>query len=137
MITKLKQLEQKRRANIYNRTLQSYIIYIVFIAIMIIVQNVLVPTMLQIQSTPNPVIKISLGLLLKEVKIDTSTLTNLFKSTLSYLTTLKGIILSITLIQGLFMGLVLGKLSEGSIKAGVKHSLILMIIGFIILSLFQ
>ena len=104
---------------------------------MIIVQNVLVPTMLQIQSTSNPVIKISLGLLLKEVKIDTSTLTNLFKSTLSYLTTLKGIILSITLIQGLFMGLVLGKLSEGSIKAGVKHSLILMIIGFIILSLFQ
>jgi hypothetical protein len=32
--------------------------------------------------------------------------------------------------QGFFAGLVIGKLGEGSIKAGVKHSFILMIASF-------
>ncbi|MEK6826981.1 MAG: hypothetical protein AABX99_00675, partial [Nanoarchaeota archaeon] len=32
------------------------------------------------------------------------------------------------LIQGLFSGLVIGKLSEGSIKAGLKHSFALVIL---------
>jgi len=136
-LTQLKHLKEKRRANIYNRAVQSYIIYIVFIAIMIIVQNVLVPTMTQIQTTENPVIKITLGTLIRESEINTTSFSALINSLIDYLMTLKGIILAIVVIQGIFMGLVLGKLSEGSIKAGIKHSLILMIIGFIIIVLFQ
>ena len=36
------------------------------------------------------------------------------------------------LIQGFFSGLAIGKLSEGSIKAGVKHSFTLVVFTFII-----
>ena len=36
------------------------------------------------------------------------------------------------LLQGLFSGLAIGKLSEGSIKAGVKHSFIMVIAAFLI-----
>jgi hypothetical protein len=36
------------------------------------------------------------------------------------------------LIQGLFTGLTIGKLSEGNIKAGIKHSFALMMLSFIV-----
>jgi archaeal flagellar protein FlaJ len=38
--------------------------------------------------------------------------------------------LYLLLIQGLFSGLVIGKLSEGDIKAGVKHSFVLILLSF-------
>jgi hypothetical protein len=36
------------------------------------------------------------------------------------------------IVQGFFAGLVIGKLSEGSIKAGVKHSFILVVLAMLI-----
>ena len=36
------------------------------------------------------------------------------------------------LIQGFFAGVMIGKFSEGELKAGLKHSLILMIVGYIV-----
>lgn len=40
------------------------------------------------------------------------------------------------LIQGLFSGLIIGKMSEGKIIAGLKHCLILMVVGYGVLSFF-
>ena len=40
--------------------------------------------------------------------------------------------LYLLLIQGLFSGLTIGKLAEGNIKSGVKHSFALMLISFLI-----
>lgn len=40
--------------------------------------------------------------------------------------------LALLLSQGLFTGLVIGKLAEGQIKAGIKHSFIMMISAFLI-----
>ena len=34
--------------------------------------------------------------------------------------------------QGLFTGLFIGKLTEGNIKAGIKHSFVLVLIGFLV-----
>jgi hypothetical protein len=34
--------------------------------------------------------------------------------------------------QGFFAGLVIGKLSEGTVKSGLKHSIILVIIAILI-----
>jgi len=45
---------------------------------------------------------------------------------------LSGAFLYLLLIQGLFSGLAIGKLSEGNIKAGIKHSFSLMFMSFII-----
>jgi flagellar protein FlaJ len=45
--------------------------------------------------------------------------------------------LHMTLIQAFFGGLVGGKMGEGSIYAGLKHSLIMMILGYIALRVFM
>jgi flagellar protein FlaJ len=39
------------------------------------------------------------------------------------------------LVQALFTGLVIGKLGEGKVKAGIKHSAILLIVSFLFLAL--
>jgi flagellar protein FlaJ len=46
------------------------------------------------------------------------------------------IFIHLTLIQGLFGGLVAGKMGEGSISAGLKHSLIMMLLSFVALKFF-
>ena len=46
---------------------------------------------------------------------------------------LKRTFLHMTLVQGFFGGLVAGKMGEGSISAGLKHSLIMMLLGFVAL----
>jgi len=49
---------------------------------------------------------------------------------------LQRIFLHLTLVQGFFSGLVAGKMGEGSISAGLKHSLIMMLLGFVALKFF-
>jgi flagellar protein FlaJ len=49
---------------------------------------------------------------------------------------LKRTFLHLTLVQGFFSGLVAGKMGEGSVSAGLKHSLIIMLIGYMALKLF-
>jgi flagellar protein FlaJ len=49
---------------------------------------------------------------------------------------LKRIFLHLTLVQGFFSGLVAGKMGEGSISAGLKHSLVMMLLGFVALKFF-
>jgi len=39
--------------------------------------------------------------------------------------------LYLLLVQGFFSGLAVGKLAEGTLKAGVKHSFALMILSFL------
>jgi flagellar protein FlaJ len=50
---------------------------------------------------------------------------------------LKRIFLHLTLVQGFFSGLVAGKMGEGSISAGLKHSLVMMLLGFVALKFFM
>jgi flagellar protein FlaJ len=44
--------------------------------------------------------------------------------------------LHLTLVQGFFGGLVAGKMGEGSMSAGLKHSLVMMLLGYVTLKLF-
>jgi flagellar protein FlaJ len=50
---------------------------------------------------------------------------------------LKRIFLHLTLVQGFFSGLVAGKMGEGSVSAGLKHSLIMMLLGYVALKFFM
>jgi len=50
---------------------------------------------------------------------------------------LKRIFLHLTLVQGFFSGLVAGKMGEGAISAGLKHSLIMMLLGYVALKFFM
>jgi flagellar protein FlaJ len=44
---------------------------------------------------------------------------------------IKTIMFHMAIMQGLFGGLIAGKMGEGALGAGLKHSLILIIIGFL------
>ncbi|MGB9740812.1 MAG: type II secretion system F family protein [Candidatus Bathyarchaeales archaeon] len=48
----------------------------------------------------------------------------------------KRLFFHMTVIQGLFGGLIAGKMGEGTVNAGLKHSLIMMLSGYIALKLF-
>jgi flagellar protein FlaJ len=43
----------------------------------------------------------------------------------------------LALVQGFFGGLVAGKMGEGSISAGLKHSLIMILLGYVALKFFM
>jgi flagellar protein FlaJ len=62
--------------------------------------------------------------------------TALFSMPTSSPTDLKRIFLHLTLVQGFFGGLVAGKMGEGSVSAGLKHSLIMMLLGYAALKFF-
>jgi flagellar protein FlaJ len=49
---------------------------------------------------------------------------------------LKRTFLHLTLVQGFFGGLVAGKMGEGSISAGLKHCLVMMLLGYVALKFF-
>lgn len=50
---------------------------------------------------------------------------------------IKRLFLHMTAIQGFFGGLVAGKMGEGTITAGFKHSLVMMVFGYVTLKLFM
>jgi flagellar protein FlaJ len=51
-------------------------------------------------------------------------------------TDLQRIFFHMALIQGFFGGLVAGKMGEGSVSAGLKHSLLMMLLGYVALKFF-
>jgi len=144
-VVEIKKLKQKRRAATHSQVVQSYVIFTVFIVVMIIIQNLLVPYIQGLQAAGEEGIGVGaasftgsgLGGLDLSVDIDTSSLPAFLISLQSWFTSLYGIFLMVAVIQGFFAGLVVGKLSEGTVMYGLKHSLILMVLAFFIISLAQ
>jgi archaeal flagellar protein FlaJ len=113
-IAEIEKLRKERKATISSLVVQGYIIFFVFIGIMLVMEYKILPLALELGGVggglgnlQNP-LQESIG---QAQTLDKASLTNLF--------------LYLLLAQGLFAGLMIGKLSEGSVKAGVKHSFIL------------
>ncbi len=49
---------------------------------------------------------------------------------------MKRLFFHLSLVQGLFGGLVAGKMGEGSLSAGLRHSVVMMLLGFVALKFF-
>lgn len=117
-ITQIEEMHKERRANVYSMVMQGYMIFIIFIIIMIIVEFKFIPLMQgTLQSVSGGVMSVG-NVNIGGVTVSQKLMDNLF--------------LALMLIQGLFAGLVIGKLSEGFIKAGIKHSVVLMALAYII-----
>ncbi len=144
-VVEIKKLKQRRRAATHSQVVQSYVIFTVFIIVMIIIQNLLVPYIQGLEqqgiegaAAPAGVsLTGGLGGLRLKVDLDTSSLPAFIGTLQQWFTSLFGIFLMVAVIQALFAGLVIGKLSEGAIGYGVKHSLVLMILAFFVISLAQ
>tara|TARA_Y100000310_G_scaffold340182_1_gene435079 strand:- start:1208 stop:2071 length:864 start_codon:yes stop_codon:yes gene_type:complete len=121
-ISEVEKLKKERKAAVYNLVVQGYIIFFIFIGIMLVMEFKIIPlttgiggfgTITDINALQNADLSQEAGFTAKD-------LTRPF--------------LVLLLIQGFFVGLTIGKLAEGTMKAGVKHSFIMMIAAFLITS---
>jgi flagellar protein FlaJ len=109
-------LKKERRAAISTLVVQGYIIFFVFLIIILVLQFKILPMISGITSIEDggiPGIYDAGG-----VNFNQENISNSF--------------LYLLLVQGLFSGLTIGKLAEGNIKAGIKHSFALMMLSFLV-----
>jgi len=107
----LDKIKKERTTSVYSRLITSYLIYFVFILILVVIQVFLIPYLIP-TSLP------SIG------GSEISPLQSVFVQSF----------VSFIVVQGFFAGLVAGKMSEGSMVAGLKHSVLLIVIGYTIFS---
>ncbi len=110
-------LKKERRAAISTLVVQGYIIFFVFLIIILVMQFQILPMVSGISGIGDIGIA-GVGGISGGGEISQQELSNAF--------------LYLLLIQGFFTGLAIGKLSEGNVKAGIKHSFALMLIAFVI-----
>jgi flagellar protein FlaJ len=109
-------LKKERKAGISTLVVQGYIIFLVFLMIVLVMQFKIIPLISGIAGIGEATgVGVSGGgggeISVEEVS---------------------GAFLYLLLIQGFFSGITIGKLSEGSLKAGIKHSFALMVISFMV-----
>ncbi|MSS75254.1 hypothetical protein EXS73_03535 [Candidatus Pacearchaeota archaeon] len=116
-IAEVEKLKKERQSAISSLVVQGYIIFFVFIGIMLVMQFKILPLAVSVGQISMDAQ--SLGTIdANTKKLDQCALPNLF--------------LSLLIAQGLFAGLIIGKLSEGKIKSGIKHSFILVVVALLV-----
>ena len=119
-ISEVDKLKKERRSAIYSLVVQGYIIFFIFIGIMIVMQFQILPLV----GSAGSFGQFSLGELTSTRELETESALDAEELARPFLFLL--------LAQGLLAGLTIGKLAEGSIKAGIKHSFILAITSFLV-----
>ena len=101
-LAELEKIKKERSASVYSQTVNGYMIYVIFLGIMAGLSHVLVPVF---QS---------------DVSGGSTGLTDVLKS----------LFRDLTIVQGVFAGIAIGKMSEGTIVAGIKHSIIFVVFAY-------
>lgn len=110
-------LRKERAASISTLIVQGYIIFFVFIVIILVLQFQILPLLEGI--APEGGAGADVGILGGAGEpIDHEEISSAF--------------VYLLIVQGFFTGLVVGKLSAGNIKTGIKHSFVLVLIAFLI-----
>ena len=122
-MSEIEKLKKERKAIIYNLVVQGYIIFFVFIGIMLVMQFKIIP------------MTAGLGGQGGLSGLDITSLTGGKSATAGTgisITDITNQFLYLIIAQGLFAGLIIGKLAEGNIRAGIKHSFVLVITAFLV-----
>jgi flagellar protein FlaJ len=109
----IEKLNRERRSSVYSQMVMLYLIFFVFIGILIIMQISVIPSL-----SSEGIGGMSLISEAASVPVEIYTETFVW----------------FILIQGFFAGLAIGKMAEGSVQAGLKHSMILIIVGYALFS---
>lgn len=110
----VERLRAERMLYLQSQMMTGYIIFFVFLAVMLGLQQFLVPSLAQV--SPLGVLSgASQEGLAAEYKV---------------------VFRNLIVIQGLFAGLTVGKMAEGSIVAGAKHSVFMVFVGSLVFSIF-
>ncbi|HLC55550.1 MAG TPA: type II secretion system F family protein, partial [Candidatus Nanoarchaeia archaeon] len=113
-VFQVKKLKEERKSGVYSQVMQGYFVFFIFIGIMLVMQLWLFPKLTSIAGTLETSIA---GANLKgsDVMLDK-------------------IFFSLLMIQGFFAGIAIGKFSDGTIKQGLVHSFILMLLAALIVT---
>jgi len=112
-------LKKERKAAISTLVVQGYIIFFVFLIIVMVMQFYIIPMISGIASVGT---------------LSTSGITTSGTSDTTALDASQAF-LYLLIFQGFFSGLTIGKLSEGSLKPGIKHSFALVALAFLVSTL--
>ena len=117
-VMEIKKVKEERKSNSYTQTVQGYIIFFVFVIIMIVMQVYLIPKLSSIGGE----IGQGLGGLGGSAGAGNG----------SHGVAFGPIFTATIVVQGLFAGLMLGKFAEGDFVSGMKHSLIMVVVGYLL-----
>jgi|SRR3989344_1002019 len=119
-VSQVEKLKKERRAAMYTLMVQGYIIFFIFIIIMLVMQFKILPIAAGLGSGMGEGAEGIPGFNLGE------------KGAIATAEQLTRPFLWLLIAQGFFAGLVIGKLSEGKMIAGLKHSFILVALAILI-----
>ncbi len=122
-IAEIEKLKKERKAAISSLVVQGYLIFFIFIGIMLIMEFKILPMTASI-SAANLMENIDIEKLSK-ISYTSTTPASANEGAFSSF-------LELLLVQGLFAGLIIGKITEGTLKSGVKHAFILIMATFLI-----
>ena len=123
-VSQIGRLKKERRASMYNLAVQGYIIFMIFIVIMIVMQYKVLPIAAKLGGDDTGIIGDGGGMSLNIAGIGVGEVVSPEELARPFIYLL--------LVQGFFAGLVIGKLSEGDIKSGLKHSFILVVLALLV-----
>ncbi len=112
-LLEINKIKAERSVSVQSQILTSYLIFFVFIFILVILQSFLIPAL-----TPQTAVGMP--------TMSGTSAPEMFPPEL---------FINFIIIQGFFAGLATGKMAEGSVIAGVKHSIVLIVIGYSIFSI--
>jgi flagellar protein FlaJ len=112
-LIEISKIKQERSASVQAQIVTSYLIFFVFIFILVVLQAFLIPALGSATVAGG----------FEEAPEETPT--ELYSQTF----------VNFIIVQGFFAGLATGKMAEGSLVAGFKHSLVLIVIGYTVFSL--
>lgn len=127
-INQIEKLKKERKNAVSNLVVQGYIIFVIFVGIMLVMQFKILP----LTSGVSPVG--SFGNIGEFGATDTTSTAAASEAAAISAEKLARPFLYLILIQGFFAGLTIGKIAEGRIRAGFKHSIILVLLAFLIWS---
>lgn len=116
-VSEIAKLKAERRSAISAVVVEGYIIFLIFIIIMIVMEVQIIPMTAGITGISGGV---SEGLPTTFGETSAEETTNFDPAQYSFA------FLALLVTQGLFAGLVIGKLAEGEVKSGIKHSFIMV-----------
>jgi flagellar protein FlaJ len=116
-LIEINKIRQERSASVQSQLVTSYMIFFVFIFILLILKSFLLPSFGTMQMSPSLMGGEEEKAPVMPMELYTRTFVNFI------------------LVQGFFAGLATGKMAEGSLIAGLKHSIVLIVIGYTIFSI--
>ncbi len=111
-VTEMERIKKERKSHVYSQMITGYTIYFVFLGVMIGLQRFLIPSLAMEGGAG-----INAG---NGAGLEMENLALIYEDMFQ----------NLVIIQGLFSGLAIGKMSAGSVIAGLQHVLVLVVIGY-------